>query len=127
MGLVLFTALGSVVGGLARFGLGLYVDRRVGVRFPWSTLLVNLSGSFAIGVGAALALSAGAGPQSWMASFWITGFLGSYTTVSAFSMQTLMLYRQRGPGSAAINVGISVAGGLFAAMAGWILGGGVLV
>jgi CrcB protein len=92
---LMFVALGSVLGGTARFFVSGFVARRIGETFPWGTLIVNVSGAFAIGVFGALA-STGHGvfaaPGPWL--FAVTGFLGCYTTVSSFSLQTLTLARQ---------------------------------
>lgn len=92
---LLFVALGSVLGGTARFFVSGVVARRIGETFPWGTLTVNVSGAFAIGWFAALAGSGHgvfATPGPWL--FAVTGFLGCYTTVSSFSLQTLTLARQ---------------------------------
>ncbi|HEY0329517.1 MAG TPA: fluoride efflux transporter CrcB [Rhodopseudomonas sp.] len=98
-----FVALGSVFGGMARFWLSGMVARRIGESFPWGTLIVNVSGAFAIGVFGALA-AAGHGvfatPGPWL--FAVTGFLGCYTTVSSFALQTLALARD-GEGFRAIS------------------------
>jgi fluoride exporter len=91
---LLWVALGSVFGGITRFWVSGAVARRVGESFPWGTIAVNVSGAFAIGVFAGLA-STGQGifaaPGPWL--FAVTGFLGCYTTVSSFSLQTLSLAR----------------------------------
>src|SRR3954471_16247094 len=95
--------LGSALGGTARYFLSGVVARRVGETFPWGTLSVNVSGAFLIGVFAALArdnASLLASPNPWL--FAVTGFLGCYTTVSSFSLQTLALARD---GEAALAVG----------------------
>lgn len=123
MATYLAVGLGSAFGGLARLCLGLLVDRRFGMRFPWGTLLINLSGSFAIGLSAGMAAPGETPQASWVTAFWLIGFLGSYTTVSAFSMQTLMLYHRHQVGQAAANVLASVSGCLIAAAGGWTLGG----
>jgi len=102
--------LGSALGGIARYFLSGIVARRVGETFPWGTLLVNVSGAFLIGVFGALArnnASLLASPEPWL--FAVTGFLGCYTTVSSFSLQTLALARDGEGGRAIGYVAISVA------------------
>jgi fluoride exporter len=102
-------ALGSVLGGMARYFISGFVARRVGETFPWGTLIVNVSGAFLIGVFGALAqnnASVLASPDPWL--FAVTGFLGCYTTVSSFSLQSLALARDGQRGRAAGYVGISV-------------------
>jgi CrcB protein len=118
--LILPLALGSALGGVARFWLGALVQRLLGEGFPWGTLTVNLSGAFLAGwVGAALQNGLLGGPAT---AFLLTGFLGSYTTVSALSLQTLELERQGRRGAAFGNLGGTLALGLSGAAAGFLLG-----
>jgi CrcB protein len=101
--------LGSVLGGVARYFISGFVARRVGETFPWGTLLINVSGAFLIGILGALAensASVFASPDVWL--FAVTGFLGCYTTVSSFSLQTLSLARDGEKGRAAGYVVLSV-------------------
>jgi CrcB protein len=85
--------LGASVGAPLRFYVGRVVSERVGETFPWGTLVVNVSGCLLMGVAAAYALRHGlsGGSQYWL--LLATGFLGSYTTVSSFALQTLALAR----------------------------------
>lgn len=88
----LWVALGGALGSVARFWLSGAVARQFGETFPWGTLLVNVSGSFAIGFFATLTAPEG----RWLApvsfrQFFIYGVCGGYTTFSAFSLQTLNL------------------------------------
>src|SRR5271168_415160 len=86
--------LGSALGGIARYFVSGFVARRVGETFPWGTLIINVSGALVIGIFGALAednTSLLAIPDAWL--FAVTGFLGCYTTVSSFSLQTLTLAR----------------------------------
>ena len=111
---LLWVALGSVFGGMARFLISGAVARRVGETFPWGTIIVNVSGALAIGVLGGLA-STGQGifatPNPWL--FAVTGFLGCYTTVSSFSLQTLSLARngemRRAAGNALLSVLLCLA------------------
>lgn len=90
---LVWVALGSAFGGAARFFLSGIVGRRIGETFPWGTMVVNVTGAFVIGVFAAAASGHTAFqlPPSWQ--FAVVGILGSYTTVSSFSLQTLALAR----------------------------------
>lgn len=102
--------LGSVLGGTARYFISGVVARRVGETFPWGTLFINVSGAFLIGIVGALArndASLFAAPNPWL--FAVTGFLGCYTTVSSFSLQTLSLARDGEGGRAIGYVAMSVA------------------
>ena len=84
--------LGGFFGGISRFFVSGFVGRRVGETFPWGTLVVNVSGALVIGSLAGLARARGgvfAGEMFRDLAF--IGFLGGYTTVSSFSLQTLNL------------------------------------
>lgn len=103
---ILAVAVGGAAGGCARLWLAALVDRHGGGRFPWGTLAVNVSGAAVIGVAAALPIGAGA-PGAAAALLWtvlVVGVLGSYTTVSSFSLQTLALLQEGRPGAAALNI-----------------------
>jgi CrcB protein len=90
----LCVALGSALGGVARFWLSGLVGQRVGESFPWGTVFVNVTGSFVIGFVGTLT-----GPEgrvlvpSDARIFVMVGICGGYTTFSSFSLQTLNLGR----------------------------------
>ena len=87
--------LGSAIGGAGRYALSGVVANWIGATFPWGTLIVNVSGSFVIGVFAAL--SAAEGPfliPPEMRIFVMVGICGGYTTFSSFSLQTFALWRE---------------------------------
>lgn len=114
-----WVAAGSAVGGVARYFVSGVVARWVGETFPWGTLAVNVSGAFSIGL---IAASAAAGsplaePPAWSVA--VIGVLGSYTTVSSFSLQTLALAREGAFVRAAANVVLSLVLCLAAAAAGF--------
>ena len=118
--------LGSALGGTARYFLSGVVARRVGETFPWGTLVVNVSGAFLIGVFGSLARDSAsllASPNPWL--FAVTGFLGCYTTVSSFSLQTLTLARSGEPLAALGNVAFSVGLCLAAVSCGFLLADGL--
>ncbi len=88
----LLVALGGALGSIARFWASGVLANRFGEAFPWGTLLVNVSGSFLIGLFATLTAPEGrwlVGPAG--RTFFMTGFCGGYTTFSSFSLQTLSL------------------------------------
>lgn len=120
---LLGVAIGGALGGAARFWLSGLIARRIGEAFPWGTLVVNLTGAFAIGVLAALLAERSAQAVLQM-SLWtglVIGVLGSYTTVSSFSLQTLTLLRDGDYARAAGNVTASLIGCLAAVSAGYLL------
>jgi fluoride exporter len=114
--------LGSVLGAVARYFVSGFVARRFGETFPYGTLLINVSGALVIGIFGGLALdntSLFAEPDPWL--FAVTGFLGAYTTVSSFSLQTLSLARDGEGARAALYVALSVCLSLAAAALGFVL------
>ncbi len=111
---------GSACGGLIRHLLTEATTRITGAGFPWGTVLVNVSGSVAIG--AIAALMAGGAGDSWSPGLrhaTVTGLLGGFTTFSTFSVQTLSLVQQGQAGAAAANVVLSVGLGLAGCWAGF--------
>src|SRR4029450_14000782 len=85
-------ALGSALGGVARYWCTGFAARILGETFPWGTLLVNVLGSFIIGFFATLTGPDGrVFPETPPRQFVMIGLLGGYTTFSSFSLQTLNL------------------------------------
>ncbi len=112
-------AAGGALGALARYGAGLLVPATAR-GFPWPTFAVNISGSFIAGL---LVAVFSARSSSDVISFGlIVGFLGAYTTFSAFAVQTEELLSNRLGALALAYVAASVVVGLAAAWAGVRLG-----
>jgi fluoride exporter len=122
----MWVALGSIIGGTARFWLSGFVARRVGETFPWGTVVVNVSGAFLLGILAASAAGHGifAAAKPWQ--FAAIGILGTYTTVSSFSLQTLALARDGEMTRAAGNMVLSLSLCLVAVTGGFAAGHYVL-
>lgn len=119
-----WVAAGGALGSVLRFALATVLAERLGLTFPWLTLLVNVLGSATIGWLASL----GAHGVHWldtpeMRAFLIVGVLGGFTTFSAFSLQTLELIRAGAWPAAGAYVGLSVGICLAGVAAGWWLGG----
>lgn len=83
---------GAGLGGVCRFWLSFWVQARLSQAFPWGTFLVNASGSFAIGLILGVLLRLEFSP-TWRLLL-VAGFLGGYTTFSAFSQETVELLRE---------------------------------
>ena len=116
----LWVALGGAAGAAARYGVAQWTGARWGWNFPWGTLAVNVTGSLAIGLLMTLLIARGADPAFRL--LLVTGFLGGYTTFSAFSFEALTLLEARRWSSAALYVGGSVVLGLLACGLGLGLG-----
>ncbi len=105
----LLVMVGGALGTLARYAvsvLALPISRDL----PWGTIIINVTGSFAIGLFATLTLAHGRYPMPDNVRLFVMGGLcGGYTTFSAFSLQTLDLLRSGAMLRAAINVAASVA------------------
>jgi fluoride exporter len=121
--LAVAVAFGSAVGGVLRFWLTAWVARVLPTLLPLGTLLVNVTGSFAIGALAAAFLDRGHATATtvWPAML-MTGLLGGFTTFSAFSLQTLLLVQQGRWMDATANVVLSMVLCLGAVWLGWQVG-----
>jgi CrcB protein len=115
-------AVGSALGGSARYFCSGLAARMIGETFPFGTLIVNIVGSFVIGFFATLT-----GPDgrifvsSTMRQMVMTGFCGGFTTFSSFSLQTLSLVQDGEWLHAGANITASVVLCLAAVWAGHIL------
>jgi fluoride exporter len=92
--IAVWVAIGSALGGVARYWCSGMVARLVGETFPWGTLIVNVVGSFLIGL---IATVSGTDGRFLIPAearqFLMVGILGGFTTFSSFSLQTLTLAR----------------------------------
>lgn len=123
MKVLLAVALGSGIGGTARVALGLWLAPRVGSDFPWAVLAVNVIGSLAIGVGAALTEPTGRfGVGHASRQFLLAGVCGGFTTFSFFSLQTLHLIESGRLGAAGGYVGLTLVLGMAAVWLGHAVG-----
>lgn len=84
-----WVGIGGLIGANARFGFGRAVEDRVGTAFPYATLVVNATGSVAIGLLLTLLMTR-VSDQTWRLLL-VTGFLGGYTTFSAYSFEAVSL------------------------------------
>ena len=112
--LFLCAALAGGVGAGLRYLVDLGIARLVGTRYPWGVLVINLTGSFALGVvtggfpGAAFIIGA--------------GLLGGYTTFSTAMLDTVALWRDGSSPAAVFNAAGMLLLGILAAVAGLALG-----
>lgn len=110
---LLLVAAGGALGALLRFAASSIAPR---VAFPWATLAVNLVGSFVLGY---VFLDHGMdhGPRL----FFAVGFLGAFTTLSTFSVETVELWREDRVAWALGNMVLNGVGGPLMALLGWKL------
>lgn len=118
----LWIAIGSALGGMARYWCSGVIAQRIGETFPWDTLVVNILGSFIIGFFAAMT-----GPDGRLMvspeirQFVMIGICGGYTTFSSFSLQTLNLLHDGEFLQAGFNIILSVILCLIFVWVGYIL------
>jgi CrcB protein len=113
--------LGAGIGGALRHGVNSAALRLGLVAFPVATLFINVVGSLAMGLIAGWFAMRGQAPQSWRL-FLTTGVLGGFTTFSAFSLETVLLWERGEVGAALAYVSASVVAAL-AGLAGglWLI------
>ncbi|HEX2256374.1 MAG TPA: fluoride efflux transporter CrcB [Afifellaceae bacterium] len=115
---LLLVAAGGAIGAALRHLVGLGALRLFGAGFPVGTLTVNVAGSFAMGLLIGwLALRAAGGGQN-LRLFLATGVLGGFTTFSAFSAETVLLWERGAAGAALGYVAASVVASIAALVAG---------
>lgn len=117
---VLAVGGGGLLGAPCRYTVDRLVADRYELDFPLGTFVVNMSGSFLLGLLTGIALTAGM--PAALKAFAGTGFCGAYTTFSSWSFETVELIEQGEYAGAAMNAALSVAVGLVAAGAGMGLG-----
>ncbi len=115
----LLVFIGGGLGSSLRHTINMVSTRYLGTAFPYHTFIINITGSIVMGLIAGYLAFKGDAAQSWRL-FLMTGILGGYTTFSAFSLDTAMLYERGEIGLAVLyvlgSVVISIAG-LFAGLA----------
>ncbi|NKB49548.1 MAG: fluoride efflux transporter CrcB [Alphaproteobacteria bacterium] len=117
MKLVLAIALGGAIGAVGRYYVSVAMTLVMGHGFPWGTLVVNVAGSFLMGVlieTMALVWS----PSMEMRALLTVGVLGAFTTFSTFSLDVATLYERGTPVILAVYVAASVALSILALFAG---------
>ncbi|NML73721.1 fluoride efflux transporter CrcB [Rhizobium sp. S-51] len=117
MNQILLVALGGAVGSVCRYLVGVGALRLLGPSFPWGTLVVNVAGSFAIGVLAEL-IVARYGASAELRLLLITGFLGGFTTFSAFALDAVTLFERGATVAGFAYLVLSIGASIAAAVAG---------
>ncbi|MDX1946514.1 MAG: CrcB family protein [Pirellulaceae bacterium] len=129
---VLLVAIGGSLGALTRWGVGLAAAHLFGRGFPWGTLLVNVSGSFVMGIAMRMLLDLESQPPEALPpaiqtqlALWhkgvALGFLGALTTFSTFSGDTLRELQAGQPSLALANIAANVLLSLAAVWCGFVM------
>ncbi len=113
--------IGGFLGAVARFWLGAYIGNKMGTRFPYGTFVINISGSFLIGLILTLLTEYSHWSPNWRYLIPV-GFIGAYTTFSTFEYETLRSLQDGQADMAFLNVGLSVAVGFLAVWFGVVVG-----
>jgi CrcB protein len=111
----LWICLAGAAGSGARYLIALWAAQRLGSAFPYGTLIVNLSGCFAIAAAMHLALALSWSPT--LRSAITIGFIGGLTTYSSFNYETTRLLEEGATTAAALNAILTIVG---AFVAGWL-------
>ena len=117
---VMWVFVAGGLGSVTRYLIGLWAAAAFGLAFPYGTMIVNLSGCFALGLVVQLAIAG-----SWhgdLRAALAAGFLGGFTTYSSFNQETLTMLSGGATGAAMFNVAITLAGGLAAGALGLTAG-----
>ncbi|MGS2745162.1 fluoride efflux transporter FluC [Halomonas sp. LS-001] len=114
---VIGVMLGGALGGMLRMWVGNRVTHYLGGRFPWGTLVINLSSALLLGAAFGVWSVQGSTPDTLGWSILTAGLLGGYSTVSSLSLQVLTLWQQRRM-SAVCYLLASVTGGIVLVAAG---------
>ena len=118
--MILYAAFGGAIGAAARYSVNMTTLKLFGHGFPWGTVIVNVTGSFIMGVLIAIMALAWTTSQE-MRVFLTTGILGGFTTFSAFSLDFVALFERKEYGLAFAYAGGSVVLSLAAVFAGLYL------
>lgn len=119
---ILWVATGGAMGASSRFLIGSLLARWTGTALPWPTLAINVSGCLALGLLDAWLTTRPTGTGGGLRSFLGAGFLGGFTTFSAFGLETTRLLQRQAMTEAIAYVVLSVMVGLAAVPVGQALG-----
>ena len=116
--------LAGAAGTGARYLIALWAAQRFGSAFPYGTLIVNLAGCFVIAALMHAALTLGWPPA--LRGAIAIGFIGGLTTYSSFNYETMRLFEEGASAAAALNVSVTLLGGLMSGWLGLVAARGVL-
>ena len=117
----LYVGVGGCLGSIVRFLLGSYIGSKMGTRLPYGTLVINVTGSFLVGLVFALLTARTNWRPNWRYLIPI-GCIGGYTTFSSFEYETLRTIQDGQIGLGLLYVATSVVVGFVAVWGGMIAG-----
>jgi fluoride exporter len=117
----LMVGVGGCFGSILRFWVGSYIGSRMGTRFPYGTLVINISGSFLVGLVFAVLTAKTSWSPNWRYLIPI-GFIGGFTTFSSFEYETLRTIQDGQFGLGLLYVALSVGVGFVAVWGGLMTG-----
>jgi fluoride exporter len=117
----LMVGIGGFLGSVLRFWLGSFIGGRLGVRFPYGTFVINVTGSFLIGMVLTVLVAKAHWSPNWRYLIPI-GFIGGYTTFSTFEYETLRLFQDGQMLTAMLNITLSVVVGFAGVWVGAVAG-----
>jgi len=117
----MWIALGGALGALARYSLGVWVYERMGTRFPYGTVVINVTGCFLMGLVLAILDTHMELNPAWRYTIPV-GFIGAYTTFSTFEYETLHAAQNGEPAIAFLYFGVSLILGFVGVWLGMLSG-----
>jgi fluoride exporter len=118
---LVLVAIGGAAGAASRYLVDGWVSGLTAAEFPWGTFVINITGSFVLGLLFALTVERGFLPASTRAPL-MTGFIGAYTTFSTLMLESWRLWEDGATGLALVNMLASGGVGIVAVFAGLTLG-----
>ncbi|ERT59238.1 MULTISPECIES: fluoride efflux transporter CrcB [Megasphaera] len=118
---ILAVAAGGGIGAALRYGVTVLANQHGGLTFPYGTILVNVIGSFLIGV-LAVCFACHTELPGWLKLFFITGILGGFTTFSTFNLEWITLIRTENFSAAFLYGGLNVIGSFIFCFFGLVAG-----
>jgi len=117
---IFIIGIGGFLGAITRYGVALWIGQRWGRSFPLGTFVINVSGSFLIGLLMSLLTERFMVNPQWRLML-VVGFLGAYTTFSTFEYETGTLLKDSEWLIAGLNVVLSVFAGFIALKLGEVI------